>query len=317
MGLRLWSPQFATQLQAWLTDGHYDAIQVEGIELARYCLTLAVRGSKLIFDDHNAEYLLQARIAQTERAARGWTPGAIYSTIQAQKLRRFERRIARRADRVVAVSDADAAALRELDPALAIQVVPNGIDTTLYDRANVRPIDLPPHALVFTGTMDFRPNVDAALWFAREVLPLIKRDVPDAHFVIVGQRPHARLTELRSDASIVITGGVDDTRPYVTGASVYVIPLRMGGGTRFKLLEALALQSPCVSTTLGAEGFEVVSGQELLLADDAAAFAQATVDLIRRPEQGRALGATGRSFAEKYDWRHIVPKLEEFILHGP
>jgi len=316
MGLRLWSPQFLTQLQAWLSDGNYDAIQIEGIELARYGLTLSRRGCKLIFDDHNAEYLLQARIAQTERTARGWTPGAIYSTLQAQKLRRFERRIARQVDRLVAVSDADAAALRELDPALKVQVVPNGIDTALYDRTQVAPIDLPPHSLVFTGTMDFRPNVDAALWFAREVLPLIKRDVPDVHFVIVGQRPHARLAELRSDTSIVITGGVEDTRPYITGASVYVIPLRMGGGTRFKLLEALALHAPCVSTTLGAEGFEVASGRELVLADDAAAFAQATVDLIRQPEQGRTMGTAGRSFAEKYDWRHIVPKLEQFIIHS-
>ncbi|MBI5566573.1 MAG: glycosyltransferase [Chloroflexi bacterium] len=320
MGLRLWAPQFLAQLQAWLSDGNYDAIEIEGIELARYGLALTPalsrRGSQLIFDDHNAEYLLQARIAQTERAARGWTPGAIYSTLQARKLRRFERRITRQADRVVAVSDADAAALRELDPALRVHVVPNGIDTALYDRSQVAPIDLPPHSLVFTGTMDFRPNVDAVLWFAREVLPLIKREVPDAQFVIVGQRPHARLAELRSDDSIVITGGVEDTRPYITGASVYVVPLRMGGGTRFKLLEALALHAPCVSTTLGAEGFEVVSGRELLLADDAAAFARATVELIRGPEQGRALGVVGRSFAEKYDWRYIVPKLEQFIMHS-
>ena len=316
MGLRLWSPQFAAQLQAWLSDGNYDAVQIEGIELARYGLGLSRRGGKLIFDDHNAEYLLQARIAQTERAARGWTPGAVYSTLQARKLRRFERRIARQADRVVAVSDADAAALRELDPALQINVVPNGIDTALYDRTQVAPIDLPPHALVFTGTMDFRPNVDAVLWFAREVLPLIKRDVPDAHFVIVGQRPHARLAELRADPSIVITGGVEDTRPYITGASVYVIPLRMGGGTRFKLLEALALHAPCVSTTLGAEGFEVVSGQELILADDAAAFAQATVQLILHPDQGRAMGGAGRSFAEKYDWQHIVPTLEQLAMNN-
>ena len=316
MGLRLWSPQFAAQLRAWLSETHYDAIQIEGIELARYGLTLTQRTGKLIFDDHNAEYLLQARIAQTERVARGWTPGAIYSTLQAQKLRRFERRIARQADRVVAVSDADAAALRQLEPALRVHVVPNGIDTSLYDRAQVVPIDLPRHSLVFTGTMDFRPNVDAVLWFAREVLPLIKRDVPDAHFVIVGQRPHARLAELRGDPSIVITGGVADTRPYITGASVYVIPLRMGGGTRFKLLEALALHAPCVSTTLGAEGFEVMSGRELILADEAADFARATVELIRQPEQGRALGAVGQSFAETYDWRYIVPRLEEFIVRS-
>ena len=98
----------------------------------------------MVFDDHNAEYLLQARIAQTERAAHGWSPGAIYSTIQAQKLRRFERRIARQADRVVAVSDADAAALRALDRLVRVHVAPNGIDTALYDRRWVTPIDLPP-----------------------------------------------------------------------------------------------------------------------------------------------------------------------------
>jgi polysaccharide biosynthesis protein PslH len=352
MGLRLWSPPFMAQFQAWLSDGSYDVIQIEGLELARYGLALTPafsrpriaadrRGSKLpfpvaassqrgnptgrlrtgrgwgrlVFDDHNAEYRLQARIAQTERAARGWSPGAIYSTLQAQKLRRFERRIVRQADRVVAVSDADAAALRELDRSVRVHVAPNGIDAALYDRAKVTPIELPPHALVFTGTMDFRPNVDAAVWFAREVLPLIKAEVPDAHFVIVGQQPHARLAALRSDSSIVITGGVADTRPYITGAGVYVIPLRMGGGTRFKLLEALALCAPCVSTSLGAEGFEVTSGRELVLADEAAAFAKATVELIRRPEQGRALGVAGRSFAEKYDWSLIVPQLEEFIMN--
>lgn len=328
MGLRLWSPQFMAQFHAWLSDGGYDAIQIEGIELARYGLTLpspvaasSQRGKgrgwgRLVFDDHNAEYLLQARIAQTERAARGWSPGAIYSTIQAQKLRRFERRIARQADRVVAVSDTDAAALRELDRSLRVHVVPNGIDTALYDRTRVTPIELPPHALVFTGTMDFRPNVDAVLWFAREVLPLIKAEVPDAHFVIVGQRPHARLDALRSDPAIVITGGVADTRPYITGASVYVIPLRMGGGTRFKLLEALALYAPCISTTLGAEGFEVTSGRELVLADEAVTFAKATVELIRQPERGRAMGAVGRSFAEKYDWGLIVPKLEQLTMNN-
>jgi polysaccharide biosynthesis protein PslH len=325
MGLRLWSPPFMAHFQAWLSDGGYDAIQLEGLELARYGLALTPalsrphtaadrRGSKLVFDDHNAEYRLQARIAQTERAAHGWSPGAIYSTLQAQKLRRFERRIVRQADRVVAVSAADAAALHELDRSVRVHVAPNGIDAARYDRAQVTPIDLPPHALVFTGTMDFRPNVDAALWFAREVLPLIKAEVHDAHFVIVGQRPHARLAALRADPSIVITGGVADTRPYITGASVYVIPLRMGGGTRFKLLEALALIAPCVSTTLGAEGFEVTSGHELVLADEAAAFARATVKLIRRPEQGRALGVAGRLFAEKYDWSLIVPQLEEFIM---
>ena len=313
MGLRLWSPEYARQLQTWLADGEYDVLQIEGIELARYGLSLAPTGTPLIvFDDHNAEYLLQQRIAQIEIEARGWNAGALYSSLQARKLRGFERRICRRTDRVVAVSEADAAAIRQLDPALKVQVVPNGVDTLFNRRESIEPIDLPPHALVFTGTMDFRPNVDAALWFAHEVLPLVRQTLPDAHFVIVGQHPHARLNGLRADPSIVITGAVEDTRPYIAAAAVYVIPLRMGGGTRLKLLEAMAMAAPIVSTTLGAEGFPIEHGRELLLADNPGSFARSIVDLIQYPERGQALGRVARSFVvERYDWQQIVPKFEE------
>jgi len=328
MGLRLWSMDYARQLQAWLADGEYDVIQIEGIELARYGLTLTHalarslsrsrtaanrRGSTLVvFDDHNAEYLLQQRIAQIELEAQGWNAGALYSSLQARKLRGFERRICCCADRVVAVSDADADAIWQLDPSLKVQVVPNGVDTIFNQRESVEPIDLPPHALVFTGTMDFRPNVDAVLWFAREVLPLVRWTIPDAHFVIVGQRPHARLNGLRAEPSITITGAVEDTRPYIAAAAAYVIPLRMGGGTRLKLLEAMSMAAPIVSTTLGAEGFPIEHGRELLLADNPGSFARSIVDLIQYPERGQALGRVARSFVvERYDWQQIVPKFEE------
>jgi polysaccharide biosynthesis protein PslH len=191
-------------------------------------------------------------------------------------------------------------------------VVPNGVDTNFNQRESVEPIDLPPHALVFTGTMDFRPNVDAVLWFAREVLPLVRQTIPGAHFVIVGQRPHARLNELRAEPAITITGAVEDTRPYIAAAAAYVIPLRMGGGTRLKLLEAMSMAAPIVSTTLGAEGFPIAPGRELLLADDPASFARSIVDLIQQPEQGQVLGRVARSFVvEQYDWRQIVPEFEE------
>jgi sugar transferase (PEP-CTERM/EpsH1 system associated) len=312
MGLRLWSPEFRQQLAAWLRTGAYDVIQVEGLELARYVLNSDKGQGRIIFDDHNAEYILQKRIAEAEIATHGWNAGAVYSTIQWRKLRRFERQVCQQADRVVCVSEADADAVRQLDAALQPHVIPNGVDTEFYRRENVTPLELPPHSLVFTGTMDFRPNVDAMLWFAHDVLPLVKRDVPDVHLYIVGQRPHARLEVLRADPAVTITGAVEDTRPYTSAAQVYVVPLRMGGGTRLKLLEALALQTPIVSTTLGAEGFAVTSGQELLLVDDAAAFARAIVELLADRDRAQALGAAGRSFAvQHYDWRHIVPKFEE------
>ncbi len=323
MGLRLWSNEFQQQLATWLKDGAYGVIQVEGLELARYAslpgslsaseLTRSPRRGRplIVFDDHNAEYLLQKRMAEAEIATRGWNAGAVYSSIQWRKLRSFERRVCRQSDQVVCVSGADAIAIQQLDPTLKARVIPNGVDTDFYQRDKVTPLDLPPHSLVFTGTMDFRPNVDALLWFAQAVLPLIQLRVPDVRIYIVGQRPHARLDVLRTDPAITITGAVDDTRPYITAASVYIVPLRMGGGTRLKLLEALSLQAPVVSTTLGAEGFEVTSGEQLLLADEAAAFARSIVELIEDRGRARSLGDAGRSFAIHYDWRSIVPKFEE------
>jgi len=320
MGLRLWSTTFQRQLTSWLQDKAYDVIQVEGLELARYTLPLSAAprridgrgdGPLIVFDDHNAEYLLQRRIAEAEIAARGWNAGAVYSSVQWRKLRRFERGVCGQADRVVCVSEADAAAIQQLDPILNPHVIPNGVDTDFYEREKVTALALPQPALVFTGTMDFRPNVDAMLWFAHEVLPGVKAQEPGVHVFIVGQRPHARLDVLRADPAITITGAVDDTRPYITAASVYIVPLRMGGGTRLKLLEALALQAPVVSTSLGAEGFAVANNLELLLADDANQFAQSIVELIRDRARAQALGAAGRSFAvQHYDWRSIVPLLE-------
>lgn len=331
MGLRLWSSEFEHKLDEWLADSKYDVIQVEGVELARYALALPrfIGGGSgrglVLFDDHNAEYLLQQRMAEAEIAAHGWNLGAIYSSIQARKLRGFERSMCRRADRVVAVSEADAAAIRQLDPSVRIQVIPNGVDTDFYRRDRVTPthsgkdpqgrtVDLPPHSLVFTGTMDFRPNVDAALWFARGVLPLVKQSIADAHFVIVGQHPHGRLDVLRDEASILITGEVEDTRPYIAAASVYVVPLRMGSGTRLKVLEALSMEAPIVSTTLGAEGFSIEHNRELLLADDPVSFAKSIVELIQQPQRGRSLGQAGRALAiDQYEWRKIVPKFEELL----
>ena len=322
MGLRLWSGEFQRQFAAWLNDGAYDVIQVEGLELARYTLTgtptfarqVDREGGRalIVFDDHNAEYLLQKRMAEAEIAARGWNAGAVYSSIQWRKLRRFERRVCRQSEVVVCVSEADAIALQRLDPQVAAHVIPNGVDTDVYQREKVTPLDLPPHSLVFTGTMDFRPNVDAMLWFAHEVLPLIRSRMPDVRVYIVGQHPHSRLDALRADPAITITGAVEDTRPYITAASVYIVPLRTGGGTRLKLLEAMSLHAPIVSTTLGAEGFAVTDGEQLLLADAPADFARSIVELIEDSTRAQSLGDRGRSFAmQYYDWRSIVPKFEE------
>jgi glycosyltransferase involved in cell wall biosynthesis len=159
--------------------------------------------------------------------------------------------------------------------------------------------------------MDYRPNLDAALWFVAEILPRIQSAKPEVKFFIVGQKPTERLMQLNGQNGVVVTGAVEDTRPFIAESTVYVAPLRMGGGTRFKLLEAMALARPIVSTTIGAEGFEVRAGQELLLADSPENFTEAVLQLLNDSARAAAIGQAGLAFAQAhYDWSAIIPKVE-------
>ncbi|MBM4424765.1 MAG: glycosyltransferase [Chloroflexi bacterium] len=308
---RLASPQFAERLSSLIHTLHFDAIFVEGLELAPFLRsTLTPPPSTIIYDAHNAETLLQRRAFATDlRNPRRW-PAALYSIIQTRRLSRFEADVCRRAHRVTCVSAEDSAALRALVPTLEPIIIPNGIFLSEYANSKLQTSNL---KLVFTGKMDYRPNVDAVTWFARDILPLIQREAADVRFVIVGQKPTEAVQRLSERKGVVVTGAVDDARPHIAGAAVYVAPLKMGGGTRFKLLEAMALRRPIVSTTLGAEGFAVQSGRELLLADAAADFANAALSLLRDEAKQRALIEHGYEFVKQYDWEKIVPKLEAAI----
>jgi glycosyltransferase involved in cell wall biosynthesis len=311
MALRLASPVMARRLARLIHENEYDVIQVEGIEMAPYLLGLSGH-SRLIFDDHNAEYLLQRRAFLTDaRRPQRWLAAA-YSLAQWWKLTAYERRICRLAGRVVAVSEADRDALRRLAPGVEVTVVPNGVDLDFYRPGVVSPAPgLSPHALVFTGKMDYRPNVDAVLWFAEAVLPLVLAQVPGARFYVVGQQPHARLEALDGRPAITITGRVPDIRPYIAGAAVYVVPLRIGGGTRLKVLEAMAMGEAVVSTRLGCDGFPFEDGRQVRLADSAEDFASVVVELLLRREQAAALGLAARAEVEShYGWDAIVPSLE-------
>lgn len=313
MAWRLFSERFEQLLRRWLAENRFDIVQIEGIELAPYTDTIhsAPHSPLVVFDDHNCEYLLQQRTFLTDLySPLRWAPAA-YSFVQWQRLRSYEARVCRSADRVLAVSEADADALRDLVPGLDVVVVPNGIDTEAY-RPATTDADQQHDQMLFTGTMDFRPNVDAVLWFAKEVLPLVREEVACAHFVIAGQRPHRRLAALGRNPAITLTGWVEDVRPFFEAATVYVAPLRIGGGTRLKLLEAMAMEKAIVATSLGAEGYPVQHGRELLLADTPAAFADAVVSLLQSASRRSQLGKTGRSFVEKrYDWQAIVPRVED------
>ena len=300
----------------------YDAVQVEGIEMAPYGLHLAqtVTGRPLppafVFDDHNCEYLLQKRNALSDLRHPDRWMAATYSLVQWRKLRRYEQRVCDRADLVVAVSDPDRAALECLRISSEMIVAPNGIDTDAY--VDMFGDGVGNSNIVFTGKMDYRPNIDAALWFGSQVFPIVQSGAPEATFQIVGQRPHPRLDALRSNNRIEITGEVPDVRPYLSEASVFVIPMRVGGGTRLKVLEAMAAGLPIVTTSLGIEGIPVQNDRELLIADSPAAFAEAVLLLLDDQRDGagvsRRLGQAARRFVVAcYDWANIVPSLEQAL----
>ncbi len=306
---RLWSPIFAQALDERLRSDAFDGVQIEGLELSAYLPIVRRHKIPIVYDAHNAEHVIQARALATDRGRAGRRLAAAYSSLQLPRLRALERAVCRAVDGVATVSAEDAAALTALAPGLAPVIVANGI--ALADYVTPAPIATGPGRVVFTGKMDYRPNVDAVSWFVGEIWPHVRAVAPAATFWIVGQSPTPAVTTLDGRDGVHVTGAVDDTRPYIAGAQVYVAPLRMGGGTRFKLLEAFALRRPVVATHIGAEGFPLHAGREALLVDGPQAFADAVASILQDQGLGDQLGRAGRALVEaRYDWSVIAPRLE-------
>lgn len=305
------SPQYAARLANQLRETAYDLVQIESLEMATYLPVIKRVCPELpvIYDAFNAEYELQHSMYEAERHSLQRAIGALYSLAQWRRLTRFERQVCLGVRHVVAVSEADAAALQRLAPGASISVVPNGIDASLYSTTDTT-LALGTSALVFTGSMSYRPNVDAALWFADDILGRIRARVPAAKFFIVGSSPHPRLDALRERQDVQITGWVPDVNPFLHAAAIYVVPMRMGSGTRLKLLQAMAAGKAVVATPMGAQGLHVRDGVELRLAKTAEAFAQITAELLEDPAQRLALGAAASAYVRAhYDWSVIAPRL--------
>lgn len=317
MQRRFYSAEYADRLRDLLTAEQYDIIQIESLEMATYLPVIQSEqpAAKIIYDSFNAEFDLQRSIYEAERRDPRRLPFAAYSLVQWRRLVRFERQVCKTVDHVIAVSEADAVAFERLAPGVAVTVVPNGIDAEPYSCCDGS-LDLGSAALVFTGSMSYRPNVDAALWFADEVLPKIRAAVPGARFFVVGSQPHPRLLPLRERDDVEITGWVPDVNPFLHAASVFVVPLRMGSGTRLKILQAMAAGRAVVSTTLGAQGLDAQDGVALRIADTAPDFARQVVELLGSVELRQTLGRAGAALvARQYDWSVIVPRLLDVYRH--
>jgi glycosyltransferase involved in cell wall biosynthesis len=255
--------------------------------------------------EHDIIFELWYRMYETERSPLR----RLYNRVEYGKFRRDEIEAWRRADACVVTSARETPIIHRHVPDVPVFVAPNGVDVTYFAPSN-EPVD--PDVIVMTGFMKTRPNIDGATHFVQAILPLILKSRPSARFYIVGGSPPDEVRAL-AGPNVVVTGDVPDVRPYARMAAVVVVPLRIGGGTRLKILEGLAMQKPMVSTTLGAEGIDIRHGEHLLIADDPTQFARSVLDLMEQPALGQSLAAAGREMVDRtYQWGVISDRLEEF-----
>jgi polysaccharide biosynthesis protein PslH len=259
---------------------------------------------------HNVESEIWRRHADTATGLRR----SLYAT-QYKRMLHFEGEALRRFEGLLAVSEADRETFARLYPGInldALHVVRTGVDTEFFSPSISPASSL---ELVFTGSMDWLPNEDGMLWFCQEVLPLIKRDAPNVTLSIVGRAPTPAVKKLADDPSIRVTGRVDDVRPYMSDAAAFIVPLRIGGGTRLKIFEAMAMAKAVVSTTVGAEGLPVTHDRDILLADDPGSFARAVLRLLRDVTERRQLEAAARALvAGQFDWSAVARDLDDALV---
>jgi polysaccharide biosynthesis protein PslH len=251
---------------------------------------------------HNVEALIWRRHAdiQTNRLAR------LYFRSQWRRMKAFERTACQKFDAIVAVSAQDRTIMEYEYGAPLVLEIPTGVDTDYFCPS--RSVEQDPYHLVFSGSMDWLPNDDAMKYFCREILPRIRASLPRVTLTIVGRNPFPGLEALsREHPFIRVTGRVEDVRSYIERASVYVIPLRIGGGTRLKVFEAMGMEKPIVSTSIGVEGLPVVDGKDVLIADEPQAFADAVLRLLRDRPFARQIGMTAAAKVRtQFGWKPVA-----------
>jgi len=303
---------FRSALEQMLAH-RYDVVHFELAPMAGYAVGCGAAHRPrpiLCLDEHNIEYDIVRRTANVEAGALR----RAYSAIEWRKVRKEERHAWSHLDGCTVTSIRDQEMLLSDEPTTRTAVVPNGVDLTFF-RPQHRPRRASPgepQTLLFFGAIDYYPNTDAMLFFLHDVLPQLAARHPHVRLSIVGRKPPESILAQQS-ATVDVTGLVDDVRPWIDGADVVIVPLRIGGGTRLKILEAMAMGKAVVSTTMGAEGLDVVPERDLLIADDAAGFVAQIGRLLEDPELARRIGASARRVVEsRYSWKAAVSTLSTF-----
>lgn len=295
-----YSLEMQKMIEGMLGEERYDAVLFESALIACYRLPAGVQR---IIDQHNIEYELLRRTFQKEANwVRKW-----YNWWESRSLMPAELDLCRQADLVLTTSTQDRLLLKTALPQNKIEVVPNGVDIETFQNHQTEATS---RQIIFTGAMNYYPNIEAVLSFARRCWPFIKAEMPEATWVVAGREPSPEIRKLGNISGITVTGTVSDVRPYLAASAVAIVPLHIGGGTRLKILEAFAMRKAVVSTSLGCEGLAVAAGKHLLIADRPAAFVQAVLALLKNPEECSTLGNAGRKLVEEeYSWEHCGARL--------
>jgi polysaccharide biosynthesis protein PslH len=300
-------PEVRSRLRALLEQQTYDVILCDFL-VAAAVIPWDWPTPKVLFT-HNVEATIWHRHYEV-------ATNPIWKAISRREWRKMEaaeRRYLSLADRVLVVSEKDRDEFASfLDPK-TLTVIPTGVDVDYFQPI---PVEEVANSIVFTGSMDWLPNEDAIVYFADAVLPLIKQQCPEVSLEVVGRSPSRKLQSLaETEKSIRLTGRVDDIRPYVARGAVCIVPLRIGGGTRLKIFEAMAMNKAVVSTSVGAEGLPVHSGENILLADTPNKFAESVISLLRDPNKRQRLGSAARALVlERYSWPTVAEGFAQ-ILH--
>jgi len=284
---------------------NFDIVQIEQTRMGLYLEALPRnKTSKTLLMFHNFTSQQHGRVSRVEKR---WDR-KFRSKFNSIAMGYWEPRYAKKFDLCTTVSREDRQLLLDANPHLQVEVIPNGVDVEKYQPLSSESIS---PSLLFLGNMGYPPNVDAALYFSKEIFPLICKKNKNVELWIVGRDTSPEVLEL-NNANVHVTGRVDDVIPYYQKSSICVVPLRAGGGTRLKILEAMALGRPVISTTIGCEGLEIVDNENILIANTPADFAEKTIHLLRDRELYQRISQNGRILVEtRYSWDPISDRLME------
>ena len=294
---RFWLKEVKIKIEEILKEKKIDLVVVETLHMAEYVKSL--KGLCKVLDEHNLEFV---RAGRRVSAHSHWIRKIYYYLIM-MRLRRYELKTIKMFDKCLVCSESDRKTINGFIPNKKVTVIPNSVDVNYF---GARQGAHDSKSIIFTGTMWYEPNVDAVKYFAREIFPLLREDLPDIEFVIVGDKPTEDVIVLSKEKGISVTGYTDDIRPYLSTASIFVAPIRMGSGTRLKILSAMCAGLPVVSTSVGCEGLDVVDDENICIAESPQQFRDKIIRLLEEKDYRERIATGGKRLVEKKYSREVI-----------